>query len=71
MLSTVCGKKAGKTRIGIKRVGQMPMLVDLQLTFSATAVPNCNYIPLDLMYGCRSRENTIRRKLVPGLEVDS
>ena len=57
-------EEGGKTRIRIKRVGQMPMPVDLQLTFRDSTT-ELHYIPLDLMYGAKPEENTIRRKLYP------
>jgi len=46
----------GQTKIRLKRIGQMPMPIDLQITFKdgSTAVHN---IPLNLMYGSKQQEN--------------
>jgi Peptidase family M1 domain len=47
----------GESKIRLKRIGQMPMPIDLQLTFkdSTTAMHN---IPLNLMYGAKKAENS-------------
>jgi len=52
----------GKTRIRIKRVGQIPMPVDLQLKFKDGS-SEMHYIPLDLMYGVKPAEDSITRKI--------
>jgi hypothetical protein len=57
-------EEAGKTRIRLKRVGLMPMPVDLQLTFKDNS-SEMHYIPLDLMYGVKPAENSIPRKVYP------
>jgi Peptidase family M1 domain len=57
-------EERGKTRIRIKRVGQMPMPVDLQLKFKDGSA-EMHYIPLDLMYGIKPAEDTIARKVYP------
>jgi hypothetical protein len=57
-------EEAGKTSIRIKRVGLMPMPVDLQLTFKDGST-EMHYIPLDLMYGTKPAEDTITRKIYP------
>jgi hypothetical protein len=51
----------GKTNIRIKRVGEMPMPVDAQLTFKDGA-KELHYIPLNLMYGEKPVESdTVQR----------
>ncbi len=54
-------EEAGKTRIRLKRVGLMPMPIDLQLTYQDGRIENC-YVPLNLMYGAKSPENTIQKQ---------
>ncbi len=46
----------GESKIRLKRIGEMPMPIDLQLTFKdgSTAL---HYIPLSLMYGSKQNEN--------------
>jgi hypothetical protein len=57
-------EEGGKTRIRLKRAGQMPMPVDLQLTFKDGS-SEMHYVPLDLMYGIKPAENDIPRKVYP------
>ncbi|PZR27107.1 MAG: peptidase M1 [Citrobacter freundii] len=54
----------GKTKIRIKRVGMMPMPIDLQLTFKDGS-SEVHYIPLDLMYGAKAAEDSIPRTVYP------
>ena len=54
----------GKTKIRVKRVGIMPMPVDLQLTFKDGS-KELHYIPLDLMYGAKPAEDPTPRKIYP------
>jgi aminopeptidase N len=54
----------GKTKIRIKRVGMMPMPIDLQLTFKDGS-SEMHYIPLDLMYGAKPAEDSIPRTVYP------
>ncbi|MDP4262157.1 MAG: M1 family metallopeptidase [Bacteroidota bacterium] len=54
----------GKTKIRIKRVGLMPMPVDLQITFK-DSTKELHYIPLDLMYGEKPAEDSTPRKVYP------
>ena len=54
----------GKTKIRLKRVGLMPMPVDLQLTFKDGST-EMHYIPLDLMYGEKPAEQKGFRKAYP------
>jgi hypothetical protein len=57
-------EEAGKTRIRLKKVGLMPMPVDLQLTFKDGS-SEIHYVPLDLMYGNKPTENSVLRKVYP------
>ncbi|MGZ8549061.1 MAG: M1 family metallopeptidase [Chitinophagaceae bacterium] len=57
-------EESGKTRIRLKRIGLMPMPVDLQLSFKDGS-SEIHYIPLDLMYGAKPAENSISRKVYP------
>ncbi|MET0637184.1 MAG: M1 family metallopeptidase [Chitinophagaceae bacterium] len=54
----------GKTKIRIRRIGLMPMPIDLQLTFK-DGTSEMHYVPLDLMYGIKPAENSIPRKVYP------
>ncbi|HEV8286289.1 MAG TPA: M1 family metallopeptidase [Chitinophagaceae bacterium] len=52
-----------KTKIRIRRIGLMPMPIDLQLTFK-DGKKELHYIPLDLMYGQKPKEtDTVSRKI--------
>ncbi len=55
-------EEAGKTKIRIRRVGLMPMPVDVQLTFKDGS-SELHYVPLDLMYGEKPAEDSITRKV--------
>ncbi|WP_018612259.1 M1 family metallopeptidase [Segetibacter koreensis] len=46
----------GKTNIRIKRIGEMPMPIDVELTFK-DSTKELHYIPLDLMYGQKPVES--------------
>jgi hypothetical protein len=50
----------GKTQIALRRVGKMPMPVDVVLTFKDGS-KELHYIPLDLMYGAKAAEDTMPR----------
>jgi len=53
----------GKTKIRLARIGQVPMPVDVQLSFKDGS-KEMHYIPLDLMYGVKPAEDaTITRKV--------
>jgi aminopeptidase N len=49
--------EAGETKIRLRRIGNLPMPVDVKLTFkdSSTAI---YHIPLNLMYGAKAAEDT-------------
>lgn len=52
--------EGGKTKIRIRRVGEMPMPIDVQLTFK-DGTKELHYMPLNLMYGEKPAENTTTR----------
>lgn len=54
----------GKTKIRVRRVGEVPMPIDLQLTFKDSSREN-HYVPVNLMYGEKPVENSITRKVYP------
>ena len=54
--------KQGKTMVTIKRIGKMPMPVDVLITFK-DGTQEMHVIPLDLMYGEKPVENNIPRIL--------
>ncbi len=56
-------EEGGKTKVRIRRLGLMPMPVDLQLTFKDGS-RELHYVPLNLMYGEKPVEDaTIPRKV--------
>lgn len=54
----------GKTRITLKRVGKMPMPVDVLLTFK-DGTKEMHYVPLNLMYGAKPAEDSTTRFVYP------
>ncbi len=56
-------EEGGKTKIRIKRVGMMPMPVDLQLSFKDGST-ELHYVPLDLMYGAKPPEDDSARRIL-------
>lgn len=55
-------EEGGKTKIRLNRVGQMPMPIDLQLTFK-DGTKELHYVPMNLMYGEKPVEDSaIARK---------
>jgi hypothetical protein len=58
-------EEGGKTKIRLKRIGLMPMPIDLQLTFKDGS-KEMHYVPLDLMYGTKPAEDDKQlRKVYP------
>ncbi|MBL7739574.1 MAG: M1 family metallopeptidase [Chitinophagaceae bacterium] len=55
-------EESGKTNIRIRRIGQMPMPVDMQITFKDGS-KELHYIPLDLMFGEKPAEDSTGRKV--------
>lgn len=56
-------EEGGVSKIRLKRVGQMPMPVDLQLTFKDGSTEMIN-IPLNLMFGAKPNENASQKRQV-------
>ena len=50
----------GKTQITLKRIGKMPMPIDVLITYK-DGTKELHYIPLSLMYGEKSAEDSIPR----------
>ena len=50
----------GVSKIRLRRIGDMPMPVDLQLTFKDSSV-EMHYVPLNLMYGEKPSEDKTKR----------
>jgi aminopeptidase N len=53
----------GVSKIRLKRIGQMPMPIDLQLTFKDGS-KEMHYVPLDLMFGQKPNENPSVTRIV-------
>lgn len=53
---------SGKTQLTIKRIGKMPMPIDVVITYK-DGTSEMHYIPLNLMYGEKKAENAIARKV--------
>jgi len=52
-----------KTKIRLRRIGLMPMPIDLQLTFKDGS-KELHYVPLDLMFGAKAKEfDSVSRKV--------
>ena len=56
-------EEGGLTKIRLKRTGDMPMPIDLQLTFKDGST-EMFYIPLNLMYGNKPNENAAQKREV-------
>jgi len=56
-------EEGGVSKIRLKRIGQMPMPVDLQLTFKDGST-EMHYIPLNLMFGEKPNENPAQKREV-------
>ena len=50
----------GKTQITVKRIGKMPMPIDVLMTFK-DGTKELHYIPMNLMYGEKAAEDTVPR----------
>lgn len=51
------------SKIRLKRIGQMPMPIDLQLTFKDGSTEMI-YIPLNLMFGAKPNEHALQQRVV-------
>jgi aminopeptidase N len=56
-------EETGVTKVRLKRLGQMPMPVDLQVTFNDGS-SEMHYIPLNLMFGEKPNENGAQKREV-------
>jgi aminopeptidase N len=52
----------GGTNIRLRKLGQMPMPIDIQLSFRDGS-QELHYVPLDLMYGAKEPESPVNRKV--------
>lgn len=57
-------EEGGKSKIRIKRMGEIPMPVDLVLTFKDGS-QELHYMPMYLMFGEKPAENSMKRKVYP------
>lgn len=57
-------EEGGKSKIRLKRVNEMPMPIDLVLTFK-DGTQQMHYVPAYLMFGEKPAENTIARTVYP------
>ena len=53
----------GKTKVRIKRIGEMPMPLDIQLTFKDGS-KELHYVPIDIMYNQKPNEDTSAKWIV-------
>ena len=53
----------GVSKIRLRKIGQMPMPIDLQLTFKDGST-EMHYIPLNVMFGEKPNENPAQRRIV-------
>lgn len=53
----------GKTRIGLRNLGQMPMPIDVRITFR-DGTTEMHYIPMYLMFGQKQNENPGEKRIV-------
>ena len=53
----------GVSKIRLRRIGQMPMPVDLQLTFK-DGTTELHYVPLNLMFGEKTAEDKNQKRIV-------
>lgn len=57
-------EQGGKTKIRLRRDGEMPMPIDLKLTFRDSTT-EMHYVPLGLMYGAKPAEDNTPVKVYP------
>ena len=56
-------EEGGVSKIRLRRIGQMPMPIDLQLTFKDGST-EMHYVPLNLMFGDKPNENAKQKRTV-------
>lgn len=57
-------EEGGKSKISIKRIGDMPMPIDLVITFKDGS-QQLHYVPMYLMFGSKPAEDDMQRKVYP------
>jgi Peptidase family M1 domain len=57
-------EEGGKSKISIKRIGEMPMPIDLMVTYKDGS-KEMHYVPMYLMFGSKPAEDSLRRKVYP------
>ncbi len=57
-------EESGKTKIRLKKIGMMPMPIDLKITFQ-DGTEELHYVPMNLMYGEKPAEDKTQRKVYP------
>lgn len=55
-------EEGGVSKIRLKRIGQMPMPIDFQLSFK-DGTSEMHYIPLNLMFGNKPNENASQKRI--------
>ena len=56
-------EEGGVSKMRLRRIGQMPMPIDLQLTFKDGST-EMHYVPLNLMFGDKPNENAKQKRTV-------
>jgi aminopeptidase N len=56
--------EGGNTLIRLQRAGDMPMPLDVRITFKDSSTEQ-HYVPLDLMFGAKPAEDSLPRKVYP------
>jgi aminopeptidase N len=56
--------EGGNTLIRLQRAGDMPMPLDVKITFKDSSTEQ-HYVPLDLMFGAKPAEDSLPRKVYP------
>lgn len=57
-------EEGGKSKISIKRIGDVPMPLDIVLTFKDGS-QQLHYVPMYLMFGSKPAEDSMQRKVYP------
>ncbi len=57
-------EEGGKSKIRLKRIGEMPMPIDVVLTFN-DGTQQLHYVPMYLMFGGKPAEDTTQRIIYP------
>jgi hypothetical protein len=57
-------EEGGKSKITLKRIGEIPMPVDVVLTFK-DGTQQLHYVPMYLMFGEKQAEDNMQRKVYP------